>query len=212
MKFITSINPNNISIAKKCLSTWTTYLPEIVAVQTPSEIATLQDAFPTVSFVETTEGGDVFDSIHCPRIHTLINQAPGIIINSDISIIGKAFSEKFLTHRDKVLECGVRYDDPPIKLHRYGIDVFKITEELKNIYEDTPFTIGQPGWDYYMILEASNAGYYINAHKRPVTFLHKVHPINWAPWKLSMAHALLEKRYNSDRQTITKTILRLTGR
>ena len=212
MRFITSISPNRLERQIKCINSWTPYCSEIVAVQTADEVSLVKNTFDFVRVVTTDQGSDIFDSPHCPRIYELIKQGPGLIINSDIEIhtSHSIFSDKFLTYRDNVLECGIRYDNN--KLNKYGIDAFKITDQLMEIYQDTPFGIGQPGWDYYLIKEAARQGIYINAHKKPAIFYHEVHELNWPRWKLSMAQSLLEKQYDSCARDITLEIQRLTGR
>jgi hypothetical protein len=219
MKFITSLNPKNIDKCKSCVTTWKNYLSEVVAVQTASEIPILQPHFPDVTFVVTDRVGTVFDTPFCPNIHTLVEQGPGIIINSDISIMSSydAFATRFLVERtDKVLDCGIRWDYTGDisnrKLNPYGIDAFKITPELMDLFKDTAFTIGQPGWDYYFILDAHRAGFFINAHKNPAIFLHEVHEINWSRWKLTLAQALLERRYDMSQSDVTRYVQKVTGR
>lgn len=207
MKFITSISPNRLEHQIACIDTWKSYATDIVAIRTPDEPIL---EIPGVRFVTTDKIATAFDS-KSPRIYALLEEAPGIIINSDISIVSAQFLEKFTIDRPtKTLDCGVRYDN--YKLNRYGIDVFKITEELKNIYQDTIFSVGQPGWDYYFVLEAQRQGFYINAHKKPMIFRHKVHDIQWARWKLTYAQSVLERMYNASSSDLTREILRLTGR
>jgi hypothetical protein len=206
MKFVTSISPNRLEHQIACINTWKDYATEIVAVRTPDEPIL---EVPSVRFVTTDKLSTEFNS-KCPRIYSLIEECPGIIINSDISIVSPMFLEKFAVERHKVLDCGIRYDDN--KLNKYGIDVFKITDELKAIYKDTPFGVGQPGWDYYFVIEAHRNGFFINAHKSPMIFHHQVHELNWTRWKLTLAQSFLERLYNKPSTDVTKEILRLTGR
>jgi hypothetical protein len=220
MKFITSLNPKNIVKCRHCVDTWLRYLSEVVAVQTAPEIAILQPHFPDVTFVVTDIVGNVFDAPFCPNIHALVEQGPGIIINSDISMVGSYddFATRFLLQRpDKVLDCGIRWDYTEgnistRKLNPYGIDVFKITPDLMELFQGTEFAIGQPGWDYYFVLDAHRAGYYINAHKNPAMFLHEIHTVNWARWKLTLAQAILERRYDMSQADVTRYVQKVTGR
>lgn len=211
MKFVTSINPNNISKAKQCIDTWRNFCTEIVTVQGPDENIDI----PDITVVHTDNVGKEFDT-KCPRIYELLKQAPCIIINSDIEIVTsrEIFEAKFYQNRSKTLECAIRYDytESNTTLNKYGIDLFKITPEILDILEDTEFTIGQPGWDYYLVMECNNNGFYINAHKKPKIVTHQVHGVNWHRWKLTYAQSLLERRYNTDSSSVTKKIQRLTGR
>ena len=215
MRFITSLNPRNIPKCRECVDSWKVFCSEIVAVQTEAETPTLQAAFPDVSFVVTDRVGTVFESTYCPNIHALVDQGPGLIINADISIKceKQMFDDKF-SIKSRVLDCGIRwdYDSKGKQLNPYGIDAFRIDEELMTIFQGTDFTIGQPGWDYYFILEAEKHGFYINAHKNPPMFFHELHEVNWARWKLTLAQALLEKMYDMPQADITRKVQRLTNR
>jgi len=218
MKFITSLNPRNIEKCRDVVSNWLLYLSEVVAVQTADEVIELKPYFPEVQFVVTEDLDQTFDT-KCPKLRALIAECPGIIINSDIEIHTdkETFNRKIAYQDESVLKCGVRWDytntiDGPKKLNVYGIDVFNITDRLKNLLTDPVYTIGQPGWDYYFILEANKANIKIMTQTKPAMFYHKVHPINWARWKLTLAQSILERRYNASQSDITRKIQRLTGR
>jgi len=215
MRFITSLSPKSIPKCRECVDSWKPFSSEIVAVQSESEIATLQPLFSEVRFVATNRVGTLFESHYCPNIHALVDQGPGLIINADISIRStkQTFDEKFQI-RPKVLDCGIRwdYDSRGRDLNPYGIDAFRIDEELMTIFQGTEFTIGQPGWDYYFVLEAEKHGFYINAHKNPPMFFHELHEVNWSRWKLTLAQALLEKMYNMPQADITRKVQKLTHR
>lgn len=217
-KFITSLNPRNIERCRTCVDNWLLYLSEVVAVQTAEEIEILQPRFPDVTFVETTDLDEKFDT-KCPKVRALVEQAPGIIINSDIEIHcdKDQLMRKLVYTDDTMMKCGVRWDyketlEGRKKLNVYGIDIFNITPRLKSIFTDSEYTIGQPGWDYYFILEANKHDIKIFTQTKPAMFYHKVHPINWARWKLTLAQSILEKRYNASQSDITRKIQRLTGR
>lgn len=217
MKFITSISPFNIEQTKYCLSTWRKYLNTIVAVQSKEEIQLLEKEFPEVTFVETNKFGDAFHS-KCPTIRSLVDQGPGVIINSDISITGHSslFEKNIATFEEDVLRCGVRFDykNPNSKKRQnmFGIDVFCITETLKQVLVNTEFTIGQPGWDYYFVLEADRNNLTIKTQRYPIMFLHKTHTTNWHRWKLTQAHSILERLYGEKHEVLTKKVQTLTNR
>jgi hypothetical protein len=215
MRFITSLSPKNVPKCRECVDSWIPFSSEIVAVQTESEVPILQPLFPEVTFVVTDRVGVVFESTYCPNIHTLVDQGPGLIINADISIRGhkQMFDDRFCI-KPKILDCGIRwdYDSRGKQLNPYGIDAFRIDEELITILQGTDFTIGQPGWDYYFILEAEKHGFYINAHKNPPMFYHELHEVNWSRWKLTLAQALLEKMYDMPQSDVTRKVQRLTNR
>lgn len=217
MKFITSLNPRNIEKCRDAVSNWLLYLSEVVAVQTAEEVEILKPRFPDVEFVITDDLDEKFDT-KCPKIRALIAEAPGIIINSDIEIhTDKDILLRKIIYEDQsILKCGIRWDytdnlNGTKRLNKYGIDVFNITSSLKDILVSTEYTIGQPGWDYYFILEAEKHNIKIMPTTTPM-FYHKVHTVNWARWKLTLAQSILEKQYNSDQSSITRKVQRLTGR
>lgn len=217
MKFITSLNPRNIEKCRTCVDNWLLYLSEVVAVQTADEVIELKPYFPEVQFVVTEDLDQTFDT-KCPKLRALIAECPGIIINSDIEIHTERDNllRKIGYVDESVLKCGVRFDyidhiSGKKKLNPYGIDVFNITNTLKAILTDPVYTIGQPGWDYYFVLEAQKHGVKVITQTKPM-FYHEVHTINWARWKLTLAQSLLEKRYNMSQSDITRTIQRITGR
>lgn len=218
MKLITSLNPRNIEQCRTTVDNWLYYLSEVVAVQTAEEVEILEPRFPEVQFVITNDLDEKFDT-SCPKIKALVDECPGIIINSDIEIHTdrEVFHRKMVYQDETVLKCGVRWDytdtiTGPKKMNVFGIDIFNITNKLKSILTSTEYTVGQPGWDYYFILEANNHDIKILTQARIPMFYHKVHTVNWARWKLTLAQSMLEKRYNMSQSDITRKVQRLTGR
>lgn len=218
MKFITSLNPRNIEKCREVINNWLYYLSEVVAVQTADEVYELKDHFPDITFV-TTNDLDTRFATKCPKIRALVQQGPGIIINSDIEIHYDRdyFHQRIVQTDDTVMKCGVRWDyqstiDGPKKMNVYGIDVFNITPRLMSILTDYEYAIGQPGWDYYFVLEAEKHGVKVITHTKPPMFYHKVHPVNWARWKLTLAQSMLERQYDMSQSDVTRKVQRITGR
>lgn len=213
MRLITSLSPKNLDRQDQCITTWEKYATEIIAVQPEEEIEQLSIHYSNITFVATDKKSDIFES-NAPRIYSLIEQCPGVIINADIEIADDSVLKQMDRENDDILDCAVRFDYTPgvgYRMHRYGIDVFRISNKLKDIYQDLPFGIGQPGWDYYLLLEAHRTGFRINCSKER-TYLHLEHPVNWQDWKLTIAQGLLERHYGMPKQHVTKLVLRLTGR
>lgn len=218
MKFITSLNPRNIEKCRTVVDNWLLYLSEVIAVQTADEIEILAPRFPDIQFVATDDLDEKFDT-RCPKIRALVAQGPGVIINSDIEIYTDkdTLLRKVVEVDESVLKCGIRWDykDTPQghkKLNPYGIDVFCITNRLKDILISSEYTIGQPGWDYYFILEANKHDIKISAQGKSPMFLHKIHEVNWSRWKLTLAQSLLERQYDMSQADVTRKVQRLTGR
>ena len=69
------------------MATWLQY-GQILAVQTASEIPMLQPHFPNVQFVATEKtGAKLFGYPSRVNISAMIDQGPGLLINSDIKIV-----------------------------------------------------------------------------------------------------------------------------
>ena len=84
MRFITSISPKRIERQQYCMATWLQY-GEIVAIQTADEIPMLQEQFPEVKFVSTDKTGkELFGYPSRVNISAMVEQGPGLLINSDI--------------------------------------------------------------------------------------------------------------------------------
>ena len=68
------------------MATWLRY-GHIVAVQTVEDIPLLQPHFPDVQFVATEKtGAKIFGYPSRVNISAMIDQGPGLLINSDIKI------------------------------------------------------------------------------------------------------------------------------
>lgn len=217
MKFITSINPNNIERSRLCVTNWLLYISEVVAVQSANEIDRLKPHFPEVTFVPTDDLDEKFDT-KCPKVRALVDQCPGIIINSDIEILTDrdTLLRKIVYEDESILKCGVRWDYASTvtnckEMNPYGIDVFNITNTLKNTLTASEYTIGQPGWDYYFVLEAHMNNIRVMTQTSPM-FYHKIHEVNWNRWKLTLAQSMLEKRYDMRQEDVTRKVQSITGR
>ena len=156
MRFITSIGPKRIERQQFCMATWLQY-GEIVAVQTVDEIPLLQAQFPDVKCVSTDKTGkEIFGYPSRVNISAMVDQGPGLLINSDIKIdtTQRQFDADW-EPKPKQFNVGVRYDfDGPGKpkfLNKHGIDAFLITEEIMSVMEDHGFVIGVSVWDSWIV-------------------------------------------------------------
>ena len=156
MKFITSISPRRVERQQYCMATWLQY-GEITAVQTAGEIPSLQPHFPDVQFVATEKtGAKIFGYPSRVNISAMIEQGPGLLINSDIKIVSNQGQfDSDWEPKTRQFNVGVRYDfagpGQPKYLNKHGIDAFLITEEVMAVMEDHGFVIGVPVWDSWMV-------------------------------------------------------------
>jgi hypothetical protein len=183
-------------------------------VQAPGEVENLEPHFKDIEFVTTDKLDPYFGSTY-PRIQALIEQcSPGIIINSDIELTYTAlsFRDKYLTPPPSDFIVGVRLDVSPdhIEINKYGIDVFRIYKEYRQHLADNEFTIGQPGWDYWVLLIL--AKYYRLVTYKDHYVVHEAHGDRYAPEKIGMAHKVLTRLLKTAPKQTSGRVLKLTGR
>jgi hypothetical protein len=216
MKFITSISPKRIERQQYCMATWLQY-GEIVAVQTVEEIPLLQAQFPNVHFVATDRTGkELFGYPSRVNISAIVEQGPGLIINSDIKIdtTQRQFDADWKP-KPKQFNVGVRYDfDGPGKpkfLNKHGIDAFLITEEIMSVMEDHGFVIGVPVWDSWIVWHMLTHRFKIKAKLTP-GLLHLTHPLGWSDQDLAKGLAIMQGQYGIGQKGLSVAVSDVTGR
>jgi hypothetical protein len=219
MRFITAFSRHRIERQQYCLSTWQEHASEIIAVQTAEDISILFPHFPGVRFVETTlTGEELYQLPNRVRIKALVDQGPGLLINSDIKITNtpQEFKEDWASV-PKQFNVGIRYDfDEPHtskKINGYGIDAFLITEEVKNILPDVGFVIGVSVWDYWIIWHMLGEDFKIKSKTTPGLY-HRRHPVNWSQKETDIGLKIMEQYYSlKNAKTILNIVIPIvTGR
>ncbi len=218
MKLITSLGLNRIERQQYCLKTWEKH-GTITAVQVPDDIAILQPLFPTVDFVETELTGAVnYGLANRPRIKALVDQGPGLLLNSDIKITStpEDFAKDW-EDRDQEFRVGIRYDfDGPgcaKKLNMYGIDAFLLTQQVVEQLPDLGFVIGVSVWDYWIVWHMMTRRFRISAKTTP-GLLHLRHPQNWGERDTELGLSIMQSVYglNEPKRILDSVIPLLTGR
>jgi hypothetical protein len=223
MKFVTSFSPHRIERQQYCLSTWMAMGLPVTAVQTAGEIVSLQEFFPQVSsWVETPLGQDQSVGKRCcPSLHELIWQAksePIILINADISTKDKPkqFRKTWdvtAENEGTLLVCARKdYDEVGGRkdLNPYGLDAFRITPSMIEILPDRGWRIGYPGWDYWLAIEAYQAGH--DVRRVDSSLLHPRHSGGYSQQDIALATAKLSVDHRIPAQAITHYVQALTGR
>jgi hypothetical protein len=200
VKFITAFSRHRIERQKYCLQSWLEHASEVVAVQTAEDIQILQPHFPEVKFVETNLTGEfLYQLPNRVRIKALVDQGPGLMINSDIKVDStKNEFAKDWSPTSRQFNVGIRYDfDGPGKskvLNTHGIDAFLITEEVMTRLPDVGFVIGVSVWDYWIIWHMMCERFQIKT-KTTLGLLHLRHPVNWSEVDTKIGYGILEYAY-----------------
>jgi hypothetical protein len=200
VKFITAFSRHRIERQKYCLQSWLEHASEVVAVQTAEDIQILQQHFPEVQFVETKLTGEfLYQLPNRVRIKALVDQGPGLLINSDIKVSStKSEFAKDWKPSSRQLSVGIRYDfdgpGKPKKLNSHGIDAYLITEEVMKRLPDVGFVIGVSVWDYWFIWHMMCERFQIKAKTTP-GLLHLRHPVNWSEVDTKIGFGIMESVY-----------------
>ena len=218
MKFITSLSRHRIERQQFCLATWRPY-GTITAVQTAEDCAVLAPLFPGVDFVATElTGSDLYAAPNRIRIKVLVDQGPGLLINSDIKLDTSAreFNHDWQPSL-RQFNVGVRYDfdgpGKPKEMNPYGIDAFLITEEVMRLLPDVGFVLGVPMWDYWIVWHMMTERFSIETKLTP-GLLHLRHVVNWSERDTRIGYSLMDAHYGLDskRRILREIIPLATGR
>lgn len=185
---VTSISPNpaRAEVQQKCLDSWKKMGLEVLCViATDEDIKIKTDyliktdnlcpavaAKPTIKISEMIKLGATFGK-------------DILLINSDIEIIDAYDLLKF--EKDRVT-VGIRWNYYHNKIiakrELCGIDSFYLPYNMAKEFEDAPFGIGRPTWDYWLVSKSKKMGYKVSTIDSPL-FFHKNHDINYnsKDWK-----------------------------
>ena len=211
IRIVTSFSPRRTDRQLACLATWRRLGMDIVAVQPASEIDAMAATYEGVTWI-ACDG-------QRPTIADLAAVAadgPILIINSDIAIESTMpeFRRDWLAIEDKTLRVGCRWEvmaDGSQHLQRWGIDAFLITPAMLADFRDLGFRIGQPAWDYWMVIHYASLGYRIRA-KIDRGLMHATHTQAWTKAEGREGVAIITDHYGIDRDEQNRRISKLTGR
>lgn len=214
MKIVTTFSPHRIGRQQYCLETWKKYGHPIVALQNESEMEFATANFSGVEFKLSA-------SKKIPTVDEVLLEAKDetiLFINSDISI--KSSKAKFINDwirppQKGLLKVGLRHERID-KNRKYltpnGVDIFRITPAIYHHFLGSPFTIGQAGWDYWMVLQADRRKLKIKYVDTP-DIIHEFHPVDWNKEQHSEAIKWLSgvKKFGRG-HIMSKKVRKLTGR
>lgn len=220
MRIVTSIGPGRTERQQKCIATWIALGCDVTAVQSAGEAELLQPLYPSVTFVETSLVGDVFNRPKLVRIRALIDQAENeniLILNSDIEV--RSSSEEFISRwfssSVKQLKIGLRWDEnqttKSLSLIRWGIDAFLITPKIKEDLNDIGMTMGCPAWDFWIPIHLYKQRYKIITYKDQ-SLIHENHERNWSDEDYRIGIDLIQKHYRMNERSAANWIRLITKR
>ena len=203
---VTSFSPTRLEAQDKAVQSWKQHGLSFRAVQCIGEdyakdfTDDIEWVKPNLHWSKRTPSlMDIFKTI----------DSPTTLINSDIEL------EDSLDWKPEsnVLRIGIRTDYCPqfTQLNKYGIDVFLTTPEMiPHLVTNSIWSLGIPGWDYYVVYKLLSLGYHLDVVKKG--FLHAAHKEQWDKDDYRRCSKLLEFEFDVPVQDIADTLQELTGR
>jgi hypothetical protein len=195
------------------MSTWKEYATEIVAVQTPENIEILAPHFPYVTFIERKIFPDKYP--HKPNrvtIGELLSHGPGLLINSDCELTGFTGWE----YSDLTLKIGIRHDykvkpGPNDEWAYCGIDVFLISPDVLNHFEERGFILGSSVWDIWFPWHylAKKFNLEVNRNHR---INHLTHKSEWDEKDTAIGEEIFKRCFGISHRNAVYHLKNATGR
>jgi len=217
MRIVTSLSPHRVERQQRCIKSWHRVGAEVIAVQSPGETDVFSSYFPDITFAETHLVGDLFGRPKTVRIRALIDHAPCILVNSDIEIVvtPELFRDTWDRPVERTLQLGIRWDyherTKRRQMIKWGIDVFRITEDMMDIIPDIGMSVGVPVWDFWLPWYLHKQGYAIKPIKT-FQFEHVMHKQHWAQTESVKGYEILKEHYGITQGQIGAFVLESTGR
>lgn len=206
MKLLTSFSPSRIEAQLKAFETWKNHPFWVEAIQCHTETYAL-DILSDITWVMPNR----WWSKKTPSIVDMIDvKEPALLVNSDIEI--RTFNQELWQPEPNVLKIGLRtdYNDKNQQVNKYGIDIFLLLPEMKELLVNPIWALGIPGWDYWFVWKLHQSGYKI----KPITegIFHEDHKEQWDVTDHQRCLKLLEFEFNQSVESISQGLLDLTDR
>ncbi len=219
----TSLSPiDDRNVQPMAMGSWLSHGFTVLSVNTAEEIEQLADQYPDIRFVVAERTAERFAGRPVPFIFDLLqaakkeangNETIGIT-NADIFLRPAPGLGAFFTEAAKgAVVLGPRVDvGDPASFETYapdvepefsvGYDYFLMSRDVVDDFEDSPFAMGMPFWDYWLPLSVHLAGRPLKALKSPIA-LHVSHDTRWDDtiylfFHALIAYALEQGRKNAD--------------
>ncbi|WP_417745055.1 hypothetical protein [Rosistilla oblonga] len=185
-----------------CVASWQRYGNDVVAVQTSIEPIRPIDG---VEYRIVPPSDTAFDRSYLPLITDLIGDGGGLLLNSDIELLGPIDFD----FRPGALYCGIRHNES--ELEGFGIDAFYVPPGIACKIPDVGLLVGMPGWDWWLPYHCHLAGIPIDVDKRPI-YHHTPHPVCWSSIDHATSKRIIREQCGIKHEALKRFILELTGR
>ncbi len=213
----TSIVPGrDQALHRATIESWRAAGCDVISVNGAAEVAAVRAAYPDVKVVEAPATAERFAHKPVPYIHDLLKSLRSAaaaydvplkdctvgLINADIFFRdGPKLAETICREAQGALILGPRVDvDASTSFTAYlptgaetysvGYDYFFMSGDLLGDFEDSPFCMGMPFWDYWVPLAALLQGRPLKSLNSPVA-LHVTHETRWDDSVYLFFHSLI---------------------
>lgn len=213
----TSIAPGNIDIQRQAVSSWINLGFNVISINTIEEIEIIKGDFPNVKFIQAKRSAKekygkpyiYFDDL----LSCLENCGSRIcgIINSDIILKGQDIKEVICREAIDSLVFGARINIDNINnlngaVYEWGFDYFFFDKKLIPYYPKEEFCLGQPWWDWWIILIPILKGFKVKKVVNPFAY-HLKHNLNWNPDNLIHFGFIISKYISTDVSMSKDTVI-----
>lgn len=187
---ITSIAPKGIENQRGAIDSWLLAGFKVISFNCSEEIDIIRPFFPEVEFIEAKiDARQRFGKpyVYITDIMKLFLSLPYEvcgIINSDIYIINfKNGLYQYIIEQSKGSLIFVQRTDIDSLDSLYGslclgYDCFFFDKKIAEVYGNEEFCMGQPAWDYWIIIAAAINNVEVKKLLNPIAY-HIRHPLNW---------------------------------
>lgn len=218
----TSLAPTDErGVQPAAISSWLDHGCTVLSVNTADEIAALEGSFPGVTFIKAERTAErfagrpvpyIFDLLQAAKTHAEQGQVIGIT-NADIFLRPiKDLSSFVQVEAQGCVLLGPRVDVSDVDAfstyapdedptYSVGYDYFLMSREVADHFEDSPFAMGMPFWDFWLPLTAHLAGCPLKTLHAPVA-LHVAHETRWDDTIYLFFHALIAYALDQSRKDL----------
>lgn len=213
----TSLAPGNITIQKQAISSWINLGFKVVSINVPEEIEIIKDNYPNVTFVQANRSAKekygkpyiYFDDV-LAYLEQFRSNICGIV-NSDIILKGQDFKEIICREAIDSLVFGARINIENFNnlngvVYKWGFDYFFFDKKLIPCYPKEEFCLGQPWWDWWIILCPILKGFKVKKIVNPFAY-HIKHNLKWNPNNLAYLGFIVSKYFSTDVPMTNDTVI-----
>ena len=228
----TSIVPGRDEVLHRAtIESWRAAGCEVISVNGKAEVGAVRAAYPDLKVVEAPATAERFAKKPVPYIHDLLKALRSAaaaydvplkdctvgIINADILFRSvPTLAESLCREAQGALILGPRVDvdasasftsflPTGSETYSVGYDYFFMSGDLLGDFEDSPFCMGMPFWDYWVPLAALLRGHPLKSLNSPVA-LHVTHETRWDDSIYLFFHSLVAYVIEMCRKTTGRAV------